>query len=1152
MLAAPPVGSVIPPATDEILAAQLAALERNRKELEKSDNFRRKTSESSSITGASLSERESLGALAPIRVPYTAYRASPKSSVKVRPRGFASPEKTLTPVLSRLGNGGKPMATPDTMAASSATRLIINPSPKPKLKFSLQADQSKPSPLKITAADSVLALQHGFGQAPTPTTPTTPASPRHLQTPNGVTNKGYDYYQQVIGSPGDEASATCSAKNGNVAPTLTKVGYSCSPPIDFLYTLPAEDLAAVPNFSIERHGVGKIEWEGAVDIRGIDLDQVVVIEPKSASVYTKEEEENRKPSVGTKLNRAAIITLEGVYAPEATFESQEKFTKKVERQTTKMGAQLIDYDVTTGIWKLRVQHFSRYALDDDDDDSSSERKSGEENTKVHFQSGEREGRSRAMEEGNRIQRQSTPYKAPRVLTSVAVVVEDDDMDSGSDMEITEESKVLLEAEAAFAALQNTMTEQTFSRRKRQDESAHFVEEQKPALQSVASSRYVPTVEDIQAAQSKGSVCIRMATKAGIETSSIDFGKRLGRSFRVGWSPDGSFFCPNKDGNLVRRRPKFSAGALSIGCCLFYLEQHRANAMNVGNEKSCPEFALPSGDSLASVLSSYAEHTSFSKDGVASIAKQSFSLLKYFSMGIPVSLTETSGTAVEGLANEESLELRRLFAIHQWLKDSCSDEVEIEVKTALTFKDNHKALLAAISGGDSEKACKVADELEFYQLALMLAAGPEGKADILSEVMAWTDSGAASKMPDDLIRSYFLLGGDLKMEEDIFRRKHSPFDWRRRLVMSLTYGSKSTKQSVSFLVDDYNEKVAQGFAPFPRPHYLSRNDAAKIECVCYRLLHLGNHASGSLLRDIIDPRGYTYSLHDFSLSFHLAAAISAIGCSAPLSQVEEMTLIHGYAAQLLAAGMWEWAVYVLMCRLGQVSQSVSRWKQQRAKDLVLQNYRSVTIDRRTFLENVGVPSVWFDEALALQCATNGDAVGYLSYMVKVDPDEACASLEYTLIPNMFFMNKDDLGEARMVLDAFSVDSNSLAGAVVDFFHLYEDILLLEEATSADVDAAISPMLDRCEQVEQVFASYRSGQAKLRGPTLRIFPAAKTVPMASFLAEGLSQISLFKLQLRALQLHLSLSSTATQLLNLSQPNGMMDSGLSARENILRWLL
>jgi hypothetical protein len=154
--------------------------------------------------------------------------------------------------------------------------------------------------------------------------------------------------------------------------------------------------------------------------------------------------------------------------------------------------------------------------------------------------------------------------------------------------------------------------------------------------------------------------------------------------------------------------------------------------------------------------------------------------------------------------------------------------------------------------------------------------------------------------------------------------------------------------------------------------------------------------------------------------------------------------------------------------------------------------------------------------------------------------------------MLFMNKEKLAEAHRLLEVFSVDESSLAYAVFNFFQVYQNILLLEGASHAEIDAAMPALFETCENVEQVFAAYRSGEDKLQGPALRLVPDTNLVPMASFLAEGLSQISLFKLQLKALQAGISISSTASQILNLCQPKDFKESGISARENICRWLM
>lgn len=131
------------------------------------------------------------------------------------------------------------------------------------------------------------------------------------------------------------------------------------------------ELATVSNFCVSRHGYGSILWDGAVDVRNVDLNSVVRIREREVIVYEDEEENGTKPPVGSKLNRSALITLQKIFPKEgkdATIEAKDKFMKKIEKQTKKMGAEFISYDPNEGVWKFRTQHFSRYGFDDDSDD----------------------------------------------------------------------------------------------------------------------------------------------------------------------------------------------------------------------------------------------------------------------------------------------------------------------------------------------------------------------------------------------------------------------------------------------------------------------------------------------------------------------------------------------------------------------------------------------------------------------------------------------------------------------------------------------------------------------------------------------------------------------------------------------------------------
>eukprot|EP00980_Cylindrotheca_fusiformis_P027840 scaffold22560_cov135-Cylindrotheca_fusiformis.AAC.51 len=1138
MPAAPAVGSVMPPAADEILTAQLTALENKRKEMEKSDNFRGKPSESASIQGITLSEQEGLAALTPVRASYPAYRAAPRSNAKIRPRGFASPEKTATPSLSRLGTGGRPMATPDSLAASSVTRLVINPSPKPKMRLTLE--ESTKETLRVETNQSPSMEHLSFNKA-SEQTPEAPAAARHEGTPvangNGQSNGGdpaHEYYKQAIASP-DEAAGTATPTKKNSAPVLTKKGYTCTPSIQELQSMLPEDLAAVSSFSVERPGFGKIEWEGAVDVRGINIDNVVQIgaSPPSASVYAQEEKEGSKPPVGTKLNRPAIITLENIFPPEGT--SSEKFSRKVEKSTARNHAQLIDYDASAGEWKFRVLHFSRYAWTDEDSDSEESMEQDQD-----FESGERGGRSLATK---------GILKERKHQLNVAFAI------SSEEDEERDQSKVFKDAEMALESVQRALNDKVASGiLKKKLEIADFPEEIERNDEMDDRNQYVPKEEDFQEALSRGGVCSMIAEKSKAKSSSVDFGLRMRGSFRVGWAPDGSFLCLKRGGILSRRKPVFSQGSKED---LHLLENHRENSCKIDvAENSSPQFTLPMASSSKSLLrralKSYANpNDRRGQQRGPFIGSQAFSLLKCLLDSREEDDDKPLGAEAEK-SDTNVIEVRRIHALTQWLVKSCAQEADEEIKESISENDTCAALLAAVTSGDIQKACSVAEDLGYFQLSTMLASQPDAKQDARRQIMIWTDIGATTKMPEALLRIYFLIAGDPKMEEDIYRKKYSPFDWRRRLAMRLVYESTPTHENLSFLMQEYESKFRSGVAPYPQPSYM-KNSRDEIQCVLYRLLRFGKNDFEISLREVVDPLGHTSLVHDFSLSFHLAAAISAMGCPSPLSAIEEQNLIDGYAAQLLTDGKWEWAVYVSLCDL--CASESHAWRSKKAKSIIVQNYREDSSDakkHRQFLEDAGVPPSWFEEAAALQCAASGDSYGFLSHMVQVSTDETCATLEKVLIPNMLFMSKENLAESLKLLEVFAVDETSLACAVYDFFQLYGSIMSLEGAPQADIDGAMPALLESCESIEHVFATYKGEQERVQGPDLCFPPTV--VPISSFLAEGLSQISLFKLQLKALQSGISISSTASQILNLSEPlrHEVKEAGLAARENICRWLM
>lgn len=367
----PPNSQIIPPAMDQMLQHRLTTLEKLRDEFEKNrawqpDNSQQTTTSSLSAQAAGFSSPPPPYAISSASS-MLASSSSPPSAAQLRPRGFPrrnGSTDTPTAKLSDLGRGSG-----DPNLRSPVMQLVVKPNSLNRPRLRLKAAQADPitSPPK-DPADS--PAPHGSSLSPLATNHANTPTPQSMAPPQeGAVPKPSDaaealYHQATADEPAPDPPATPEApatpSGSKLAPKLTMAGYETSPSIEELASMSEADLAAVENFAVRRPGIGEVAWEGAVDVRGVDLDQVVSIEIKDVSVYNKEEQQGTKPLVGTKLNRPAVITYEEVYPrddPQASKEEMDKFASRLEKRCEKMGAEFVDYARSTGTWKIRASHF---------------------------------------------------------------------------------------------------------------------------------------------------------------------------------------------------------------------------------------------------------------------------------------------------------------------------------------------------------------------------------------------------------------------------------------------------------------------------------------------------------------------------------------------------------------------------------------------------------------------------------------------------------------------------------------------------------------------------------------------------------------------------------------------------------------------------
>ena len=160
--------------------------------------------------------------------------------------------------------------------------------------------------------------------------------------------------------------ALSSSSYHSRAPTLHNPEYTISPSIEELKSLMNCELACVKNVSIERKGVGRIEWLEGVDLRDVAIDEVVEIErdeggaPSIAVYYNDDEHSASYPRPGTGLNHPAILTFFGIKARH--LRDKDAFVSFLKLESEKLGAEFVAYDADKESWQIKVNHFSRYGL----------------------------------------------------------------------------------------------------------------------------------------------------------------------------------------------------------------------------------------------------------------------------------------------------------------------------------------------------------------------------------------------------------------------------------------------------------------------------------------------------------------------------------------------------------------------------------------------------------------------------------------------------------------------------------------------------------------------------------------------------------------------------------------------------------------------
>ena len=1107
---------IVPPSADTLLSQQLAAVETQKKEMAVLEALHGASPATGSATGyvipSTIFQRDAAAvkysglainsiSRSPLSYPQ---QMIPRSTTKVRPRGFGPPIQST----SRITNSHRKATTmtPSAFVGSSTKHLVIKPgslTPKPTIKLMLTEEsflKSKHNEEKEDGLGNVMSpssnsrFVNGYSETPAsqksrPLSANKPSpfdvsrianeevaftSPEVTTTKQPVTTKSpqlssikkkatphaneeaYDYYQSVIGSPTTQTQDN-NEPSINLLPKLTKDGYVISPSMHTLSTMSESELASVTNFSIERVGIGSIAWDGAVDIRGVDLDAIITIKPKDVSVYEKQEELGTKPMEGSKLNRPAIITFHEVFpkdGPGASAEAKKKLDQKIQKHTKKMGSELIMYDSEKGIWMFRVPHFSRYVFDEDSDEDDSK---GDDiaprqvKPSEDFDSGADGGSAPAnnweVEEKHREQKRAKLSN----LSDELVEYKETSHPEGSDWHQSY-------AEAAYEKLGAEIND--LDMYEEQEKEIQIYDDEGESNYDSGTNKPLPIVFASEV-KSSFSICDQIAKKSDSiskTSSSTDYSLRFGGSFAIGWQKSGSFLAPQvSDGKQSRKLVELtpflaSSGKVSTKLLISHLE-HSAQIY----KDDVPIFCIPSNnESKFKVLSAYQDICN------NEILRENDNL--------PCKVISQAFSLISVLFGPKKVSQSLNFGV--WLKEVCKDGVEREISAADESNNVYSSIFAALSGSDGCKASTIALNKGLFNLSVVIAnTSMSSNYALVNQINEWDESSSSQFIPPYLVRIFSFLSGDLGLEESIYKNSahliEKCLNWTRRLSMLYKCMDEDLEESelLTFLFKKYKLDVKDGKAPPPYPWYSGNHKNE--ECILYRLmkLFLNDETSMCKLSQTISPNGYTSKLHDVTFSFHLAAILSSMEVSCePLSEVDECRLLESYALILIQSGRWEWAVYVLLCTFKQhtISKSSTAWKKRMVTDIICKYYSdSVEFkSKRKFLETkIGIPSEWFDVPSFFRSSNNSFHYESVTrrFISNNSMSKIISTIEDTIVPKVVFNGDEECCNNLINMeDKLNESGNSfgtsLCGLAVNYAKIRKALFRCEEL---DID-------DLCQQ------------------------------------------------------------------------------------------
>ncbi|KAF8411532.1 hypothetical protein HHK36_004085 [Tetracentron sinense] len=819
----------------------------------------------------------------------------------------------------------------------------------------------------------------------------------------------------------------------------------------------------VQNFTVGRVGYGCVKFLEETDVRWLNLDRIVKFYKHEVVVY---EDETEKPMVGQGLNRAAEVTLK-LQIRSPAFEGGKLYdvVTKLRLSTERQGACFISFNPSNGEWKFSVRHFSRFGLSEDDEDdivmddatavqhpvelNGSEASDTDEEPKV-------DSTGTVLLHSLPVHLGLYPVRMQEMRMLMFSAEEDENFNG-----LLSHEKQSFSKEYIRPALQHSV--QKMSHRT----STPHVRKTPQALLEYNMNDYCSSSPGtiLMTGQNKG-MPLRTTKVEGFRldlkyetpitgrhsSNIVDAGLFMGRSFRVGWGPNGVLVHtgapvgntdPQKGLSSIINMEKVAIDKVLRDennkvkeelvdlCFAAPLSLHKSinydtTEIEVGSFKLKLRKLVSNCLTLPEICRGYIGIAERQLE-VPGLSASTHMVLMHQVMAwelIKVLFSSReSGQSKSVIADDEdmmydrkddSLEINtealpfvRRAEFSQWLQESVCHRVQEEV-SGLDESSNLKHIFLLMTGRQLDAAVELAASRGDVRLACLLSqAGGStvNRTDMAQQLDLWRINGLEFNFIEkDRIRLYELLAGNIQGA-----LHDSRIDWKRYLGLLMWY-QLPPDTSLAVVFHTYQQLLEEGRAPYPVPVYIDEGPVEealnwsvgdRFDLTYYlMLLHANAEKESCVLKTMFSAFSSTDDPLDYHMIWHQRAVLEAIGA---FSSNDLDVLDMGLVSQLLCLGQCHWAIYVILHM--PYCDDFPYLHATLIREILYQYCESWSSQeiQRQFIEDLGVPLVWLHDAMAVYFHYYGDLPKALEHFIESCNWQRAHSIFMTSVAHLLFMS-----------------------------------------------------------------------------------------------------------------------------------------------------